>query len=61
MLEIGTKVKVVDENVTHNASIGDTGTIISHVGHMFVVEFDKPVSNGAMMQMLELHEVEVVE
>lgn len=60
MLEIGTKVKVVDENVTHNASIGDTGTVVNYVGHMFIVEFDMPVRNGALLQMLEEHEIEVV-
>lgn len=60
MLKVGTKVRVIDENFTHYASIGDAGKVIGFMEHMFVVEFDNPVSNGVMVQLLEEHEIEVV-
>lgn len=62
-IQIGTVVRVVHEDSSHHAKIGDVGTVIDFFSdELFIVEFyDKEFPNGSNVQALEMHDVEVIE
>lgn len=66
MLQVGTKVRVVHEDSSHNAKIGDVGMIEDIIfingEKLHIVIFEgKTFPNGNSFQALEDHEIEVVE
>lgn len=63
MIKVGTKVKVVHEDHTHHAKVGDIGVVTEiSFGDMFIVKFEgKTFVNGLDTQMLELHDVQILE
>lgn len=64
MLEIGTVVRVINEDWTHHAKIGDVGVVVDSKldNLLLIVEFEgKEFPNGGIVQALEMHDVEVVE